>query len=371
MDTIVLPPMDDMHLHIRQDTMMRAVLPFTLRYARRAIIMPNTQPAVVDAESVVQYRTEILNAVGFEEDPFIFHPLMTIEMRGNTIIEMIRRAHDRGIRAAKIYPKGGTTNSEHGFTIADFDRDEIREVFMVMRELDWKLLIHGEKLGERIWVMDREYEFLETFENLAHDVPGLKMVLEHISDRRSVELIEKLSDYSDYVAATITAHHLFLTTNEVIGDGIRPHNMCMPVAKRIEDLEALREAAMSGNPQFFAGSDSAPHLVSAKECQKGACGAFTAPHLPELYATAFDEEGKLDKLEDFLCSFGADFYGIQRSASIDDRKITLIREDHVIPEVYSAERFGGFGGPIRHSQCNPHTSIVPFMAGETLPWRLV
>lgn len=378
-DQLVLPPMDDLHLHVREGDMLQAVLPHTMRCARRAIIMPNTKPAILTAADVRRYRKEINDcikraaALESSVNPHGFEPLMTIELRGNTTPEIIREAHQEGVRAAKIYPKNGTTNAADGFDIEDFRRPEVHEVFGVMNELGWKLLIHGEHVNDETHIVThREAAFLETFEYLVRAIPqtqGLRIVLEHISDHRSVKLVEELPET---VAATITAHHLFLTLNDVLGDGVRPHNMCMPVAKKIEDRKALREAATSGNPKFFAGSDSAPHPVSAKEGEKGACGAYTAPHLVELYATAFERLEALDKLEGFLCQHGADFYGLPRSAELTDSCIVLERREHQVPALYTNRHWQNCYMERDPSWTGPEKDfIVPFMAGETLPWKLV
>lgn len=366
---IVLPLIDDLHMHGRRGSVLQAVMPHTARYARRAIMMPNTQPAILKGADVVSYNSEIRRALEGKPGGKTFTPLMVVEIRATTTPEIIRESYNAGAVAGKVYPKGGTTNSSDGFTLEDFESGRAHEVFREMKRCGMLLLIHGETPpgipGD--YVMRREADFLKTMEKLVRlpDMP--KVVLEHVSDYRSVEFV---GSAPDTVAATITAHHLMITTNDVLGDGIRPHNMCMPVPKTPKDMEMLRHAATSGLRDFFAGSDSAPHVVGNKECAKGACGAFTAPHLVELYATVFDEMGKLNHLKGFLCEHGADFYGMKRSGDIDDRTIRLVRQDHVInelePAVPDVAPLAVRGGGEDRS-----LYIVPFMAGETLPWKLV
>ncbi|MDH4192035.1 MAG: amidohydrolase family protein, partial [Betaproteobacteria bacterium] len=175
----------------------------------------------------------------------------------------------------------------------------------------------------------------------------LKVVLEHITTRDAVHYVELTGPH---IAATITAHHLLLNRNALFLGGIRPHYYCLPVLKREEHRQALVEAATSGNPKFFLGTDSAPHARHTKEASCGCAGIYTAHAALELYATAFEEAGALDRLEEFASVFGARFYGLPRNGDT----ITLVREAWEVAETLP------FG----------EHDLVPLRAGETLPWRI-
>ena len=339
---IIVRRFNDMHCHFRRGPLLHEVLPFTAQYCDWGVAMPNTRPwPILTAQDVCEYRDEIERALDVMEGRPDFAPLMTIEIRDDTTPRMIAKARQAEAVAGKVYPRGVTTNSENG--LSDFFSDSISETFRAMSDLGMLLLIHGELDKERTLVIKRENAFLPTFVKLAEKFPNLKIVVEHISTKAAVKIAEQLGKN---VAATITAHHLYLTLNDVIGDGVRPHNACMPMPKDFSDRDALIEAATSGSPKFFLGSDTAPHPRDKKECAKGACGVFTAPLLPALLAEIFERKGKLDRLEDFTSRFGADFY----SLPLSKERITIIKEEWVVPA-----QFG---------------SVVPFMAGAKLQWRL-
>ncbi|PIP65398.1 dihydroorotase [Candidatus Peregrinibacteria bacterium CG10_big_fil_rev_8_21_14_0_10_49_16] len=343
MTTFTMRRLDDMHCHFRTGALLEEVLPWTVRYAGRAIAMPNTRPrAILTADDVVWYRDQILRVRDAMPVQYPFEPLMTIEIRDSTTPQMVMDAYRVGAVAGKVYPLGVTTNSDEG--LRDFFSTQIQETFRAMRGIGMLLLMHGELDKPRTLVTKREHVFLPVLCRLVDMFPDLRMVLEHISTKEAVELVW---EFGPNVAATITAHHLYLTLNDVIGDGIRPHNGCMPMPKDFSDRDALIEAAMSGNPKFFLGSDSAPHPREKKECARGACGDYTAPHLPELLATKFEEHGKLNRLDGFGSRFGAEFYGLP----LNEGKITLTQETWCIPE-----------------QCG---MVVPFRAGLPLRWQLV
>lgn len=342
-DKITLPRFDDMHCHFRLPPLLEQVLPHTVKYAGRAVAMPNTRPrAILDAADVAWYRGLINWALDESIEKTSFTPLMTIEIRDSTTPKMVVDARKAGAVAGKIYPLGVTTNSDEG--LRDFFNPAILETYRAMQDVGMLLLIHGELDAERVLVTSREKFFLPTFVKLAEMFPDLKIVLEHVSTRLGVEIVEKLGPN---VAATITAHHMCLTLNDVIGYGIQPHNCCMPIPKDYDDRDALIAAATSGNPKFFLGSDSAPHPRDDKECAKGACGVFTAPVLPLVLAEVFEKARRLDKLEDFTSRFGAEFYGLP----LNEGHIALVKEDWQAP-----------------FQCN---RVVPFRAGTIMHWRLV
>ncbi|MDO8486235.1 MAG: dihydroorotase [Candidatus Staskawiczbacteria bacterium] len=342
-EVIYLRKLDDMHCHFRLDWLLAQVLPFTARYAGRGVAMPNTRPrAILTADDVIWYRDRIMQVLSDLKRQCSFEPLMTIEIRDNTTPKMIIEAKHAGAVAGKVYPLGVTTNSDEG--LRDFFNDEISETFAMMQDIGMLLLLHGELDKERTLVTKRENEFIPTFLILAKKFPNLKIVLEHISTKTAVQIVEQLGSN---VAATITAHHLLMTLNDVIGDGIHPHNCCMPIPKDFDDRDALLQAATSGNPKFFLGSDTAPHPRVKKECAKGACGVYSAPILPQLLVEIFIKAGHLNRLEDFTSRFGAEFYGLP----LNDENITLVKEEWIVPDQIG--------------------SVVPLLAGAKLQWKLV
>lgn len=331
-----------MHCHFRVGSLLREVLPFTAQYAGRGIAMPNTRPrAILTGEDIVWYRDEIKRALEEMPHRYPFDPLMTIEIRDNTTPQIIMEAHRAGAVAGKVYPLGVTTNSDEG--LRNFESKSISETFRAMRDVGMLLLIHGELDRERTLVTKREEVFLPTLLMLAEKFPNLKIVLEHVSTRVAVESVRQLGQN---IAATITAHHLCLTLNDVVGYGIQPHHGCMPMPKDFDDRDILIAAATSGDPKFFLGSDTAPHPREKKECAKGACGVYTAPVLPQVLAEVFEKSGCLHCLEDFTSRFGAEFYGLP----LNDGNISLIRSEWVVPEQIG--------------------SVVPFCAGAKLQWQL-
>jgi len=341
-DRITLRRLDDMHCHFRVGSLLKEVLPFTAQYAGRGIAMPNTRPrAILTGEDVVWYRDEIKRALEEMPHRHPFEPLMTIEIRDNTTPQMIMEAHRAGAVAGKVYPLGVTTNSDEG--LRNFESESISETFLAMRDVGMLLLIHGELDRERTLVTKREEVFLPTLLMLAENFPSLKIVLEHVSTRVAVESVRQLGQN---VAATITAHHLCLTLNDVVGYGIQPHHGCMPMPKDFDDRDALIAVATSGDPKFFLGSDTAPHPREKKECSKGACGVYTAPVLPQVLAEVFEKTGKLDQLEDFVSRFGAEFYGLP----LNEGTVSLVKSEWIVPEQIG--------------------SVVPFRAGAKLQWQL-
>lgn len=341
MEPLTLHRLFDAHCHFRTEEMLIQVVQRTARYAEWATAMPNTRPrTVLSADDVVWYRDMIEDALRSTTPRFT--PLMTIEIRDSTTPEMVVAAHKAGAVAGKVYPLGVTTNSDEG--LRDFFNKNIRETFYAMQDVGMLLLVHGELDKKDTLVTEREEVFLPILGDLVEIFPGLKIVLEHVSTKVGVDLVQSLPDT---VAATITAHHLCLTLNDVIGYGIQPHNGCMPMPKHFRDRGALIRAATSGNPKFFLGSDSAPHLKEKKECAHGACGVYTAPILPQLLAEVFEEAGCLEVLDDFASRFGSEFYGIPRSK----KTVTLFKNKWSVP--------------------NQVAGVVPFKAGETLQWQLM
>ncbi len=337
----ILQP-DDWHLHVRSGEALKSVIGMSAKQMGRAIIMPNLNPPVTNATQAQAYRNEIIAALppGANLDP-----LMVLYLTDNTQVGDIEQAVASGIvKAAKLYPAGATTNSDSGVT----DVKNIYPALEVMSKLGMLLLIHGEVTHHDVDIFDRESVFIDqVLAQIVTDFPGLKIVFEHITTKEAVDFV--LSS-SDNVAATITPHHLLANRNDMLVGGIRPHYFCLPILKRENPhQQALLEAATSGNYKFFLGTDSAPHAKDAKESACGCAGILSAHCAIELYATAFEAQGAMDKLEGFASKFGPDFYNLPRNTST----ITLTKQDWIVPENY--EYAGG--------------TIVPFMAGKTLRWK--
>ncbi len=342
MDRLTLTRPDDWHLHLRDGQAMASVLEDTVRRFGRAIVMPNLAPPVRTTQQALDYRERILGELPAGSS---FEPLMTLYLTDDTPPEEIGRAKLSGrVHGVKLYPAGATTHSDAGVT-------RISRCFLAlekMEQLGLPLLIHGEVTDPMVDVFDREKAFVdEVLGPIVERFSSLKVVLEHLTTRDAVQYVEVTGPN---VAATITPHHLLLNRNALFLGGIRPHHFCLPVLKREEHREALVAAAISGNPKFFLGTDSAPHSRASKEAGCGCAGVYNAHAAIELYATAFEEAGAIDKLEGFASHFGADFYGLPRNQD----SITLLRQEWTVPLTL---RFGG-------------EELVPLRAGETIPWKL-
>jgi dihydroorotase len=306
---------DDMHLHLRDGAMLRAVLPETARHFARAIIMPNLVPPVVTGRDAAAYRERILASL---PDGMVFEPLMTLYLTEDTDADDVAAAHASGlVKAVKLYPAGATTNSQSGVT--NFDR--VIPVLERMAAVGLPLCVHGEVTDPSVDIFDREAVFIKTvLDPLRRRVPGLRVVMEHVTTREGVEYARS---GGDDLAATITTHHLIINRNHILAGGIRPHYYCLPVAKREKHRLALRMAATSGEPCFFLGTDSAPHTDALKEHACGCAGCFTATNTMSILAQVFQDEGALDRLECFTSLHGAAFYGLPPNA----QQIHLVRQD--------------------------------------------
>ncbi len=344
MTTLEIPRPDDWHLHLRDDAALRAVLPHTARQFARAIVMPNLRPPVTTTAQALAYRGRILEALP-PELVGRFTPLMTLYLTDATPPEEVVRARASGVvHGVKLYPAGATTNSAAGVT----GLDALSPVLEAMQACDMPLLVHGEVTDPAIDVFDREAEFLQgQLGPLLGRFPGLRVVVEHITTREAVAFVRAAGDK---VAATITAHHLLLSRNAMFTGGIRPHAYCLPVLKREAHRVALLAAATSGEPQFFLGTDSAPHARAAKEAACGCAGVYTAHAAIELYAEAFASVGALARLEGFASEFGPRFYGLP----VNEERVLLTDEPWEVPASYP------FGDEV----------VVPMRAGEKIGWRL-
>ncbi|WP_374324505.1 dihydroorotase [Azonexus sp.] len=339
--TLIRP--DDWHLHLRDGEALAAVLPHTARQFGRAIVMPNLKPPVTTVELAAAYRDRILAAL---PAGMAFTPLMTLYLTDNTQPAEIAKAAASGfVKAVKLYPAGATTNSDAGLSAIEKAYDVLAE----MERVGLPLLVHGEVTDPAIDLFDREKVFIDTvLLPLTQRFPQLKVVMEHITTRDAAEFV---ASSAANVAATITVHHLLYNRNAIFQGGVRPHWYCLPVLKREVHRQALVAAAISGNPKFFLGTDSAPHAKGAKEAACGCAGCYTAYAAIELYADAFEQAGALDKLEGFASCYGADWYGLPRNTET----ITLVKETWTVPASY------------------PYLStddIVPLRAGESLTWKM-
>lgn len=340
---ITLTRPDDWHIHLRDNAALTHTVKDASRIFSRAIIMPNLVPPVRNADEASAYRQRILAQLATGSS---FRPLMTIYLTDQTDADCIRQAHATGfVHAAKLYPAGATTNSDSGVTALE----HIYPALEAMAELGMPLLVHGEVTRDSVDIFDREKYFIdEQLSVLVKRFPQLKIVMEHITTADAASFV---TEASANVAATITPQHLLFNRNHMLVGGIKPHFYCLPILKRNQHQQALIEAATSGNPKFFLGTDSAPHAQHTKENACGCAGCYSAFAAIELYATAFEQAGALDKLEGFASHFGADFYGMPRNTE----QITLINEPWQVPQQL----------PFGDSQ------LVPLCAGETLNWRLL
>ncbi len=333
--TLTIRRPDDWHVHLRDGDMLAKVAPYTARQFARAIVMPNLSPPVTTVESARAYRKRILEATAPG-----FTPLMTCYLTDESDPDELQRGFNEGVWiAAKLYPAGATTNSASGVT-------DIRNIYPAltrMEKIGMVLCVHGEVTDPDVDVFDREAVFIDrVLTRIVSDFPELKIVLEHITTSDAVDFVA-----TGRIAATITPQHLLINRNALFAGGLRPHAYCLPVAKREEHRVAVRRAATSGRPNVFLGTDSAPHARHAKESACGCAGIFNAPFALESYATVFEEDGALDKLEAFASVNGPNFY----SLPLNDGTITLERREVEVPQEIDG--------------------LVPFHAGETLRWKFV
>lgn len=341
--TLTLTRPDDWHLHVRDGAAMHAVVPHTAAQFARAIIMPNLKPPVTTTAQALAYKARILAAVPAGVP---FEPLMTLYLTDNLAPEEIARAKAAGIVACKLYPAGATTNSDFGVT----DLRKIYPVLEAMQREGLLLLVHGEVTSSDIDLFDREAAFIDQqLIPLRRDFPELKIVFEHITTKEAAHYVREADRF---VGATITPQHLLFNRNAIFTGGIRPHYYCLPVLKREEHRQALVQVATSGSSKFFLGTDSAPHAAHLKEHASGCAGCYSAHAALELYATAFEAAGALDKLEGFASLHGPDFYGLPRNTST----VTLVKQTWTPPESFA------FG---------EGAELKPLAAGEALGWKLL
>lgn len=325
---------------------MASVLPFTVRQFARAIVMPNLKPPVVTTQQALEYAQRIRHAIpgNLSEQGYKFEPLMTLYLTDTTSVQEIERAKDSGvIHAVKLYPAGVTTNSDNGVT----DLSKCHAALETMQRIGLPLCVHGEVTNPDVDIFDREAVFIDhVLLPLRAKFPELRIVFEHITTQQAAQYVR---DAQGPVAATITPQHLLYNRNAIFQGGLRPHWYCLPVLKREVHRQALLQAATSGSPKFFLGTDSAPHERRTKEHDCGCAGCFSAPTALEFYAQAFETVNALDRLEAFAAFHGADFYGLPRNTT----KVVLVRSQQTI--VSSIAMADG--------------AVVPLAAGEELSWR--
>ena len=338
--TIIRP--DDWHVHLRDGDALKETVAATAKDFSRAVVMPNLVPPVVTVQEAKDYKARI---IAHRPAGNHFSPLMTLYLTDNTTPELVHEVkHSADIVAFKLYPAGATTNSESGVT----DIMRIEGVLEAMEECDVPLLVHGEVTNPDVDIFDREKIFLERILiYLIERFPRLRIVMEHITTADSVAFIRYCGDQ---VAATITAHHLLYDRNKLLVGGVKPHYYCLPILKAKRHKIALLEAAVGDNPRFFLGTDSAPHVKSAKESNCGCAGCYTSPIAIAMYAEAFESMDALDKLEAFASLRGADFYRLPHHKET----ITLVKEPWEVPKNFMLGS----------------EQVIPLRAGEVISWQV-
>lgn len=340
MHTLTINSPDDWHVHLRDGALLEDTVPATAKHFARALIMPNLNPALTNLEQLANYREQILSKTPKGSS---FLPYMTFYLNKRVQGEDLEKAaRIPYILGAKLYPAGATTNSDAG--VKSFK--SLYPLLELMQQNNLVLQIHGEVTHSDIFA--RETLFIEEhLKPLIKNFPKLRVVLEHISTQAAVDFV---SQAPSTVAATITAHHLFYNRNHLLAGGIKPHYYCLPILKKEQDQKALQRAAVSGNPKFFAGTDSAPHSINTKENACGCAGIYSAPYALAFYAQIFDQLNQLNRLNPFMSHYGAEFYQLP----INKNQIELIKQVQKIPLVL----------PL-----GPHT-VVPMAAGEEIQWSI-
>ena len=334
--TFILNEPLDMHLHLRDGDMLRLVAPLTSNSFSGALVMPNLVPPVTTKEALLSYKKRIIESC--KDDNFT--PYMTLFFQNNYSFEFLEDIKDE-IIGIKLYPAGITTNSETG--VSSMDIEVLRATLENMSKLGIPLCIHGETNG---FVMDREKEFMPIYESIASAFPNLKIIMEHITTKDAVELLDRYSN----LYATVTLHHLLITLDDVAGGMLDPHLFCKPIAKRPEDRNALLNAALKAHPKLMFGSDSAPHPKHKKECCGCAAGVFTSPIALQVLVELFEKYDSLDNLNDFVSNNAKKIYGL----NIKDKTIKLVKKDFIVPAIYEYK----------------DEKVVPMYAGKTISWSI-
>jgi dihydroorotase len=340
MQSLIINRPDDWHVHLRDAEFLQHTVSASAQHFARALVMPNLKPALTTVALIENYRSAIMAVIPKD---ISFNPFMTLYLNNATSAEEIQAAAATPhILGAKLYPAGATTNSEAGVT----SLTALYPLFDIMQLNNLVLQIHGEVTHSDIF--ERESLFItECLKPIIANFPKLRIILEHISTKAAVDFIVQAPAH---IAATITPHHLIYNRNQLLAGGLRPHYYCLPILKHKTDQQALQLAATSGNPKFFAGTDSAPHTIPSKESACGCAGIYSAPYAVSFYAQIFEEQNKLDKLNAFMSYFGAEFYQLPENKE----QLELVKSSQVIPDTLP------FG----------HNHVVPMAAGETIKWSI-
>ena len=334
-ETLFLPFADDFHIHLRQgifcDSLVKEIKKGGIN---RVLVMPNLNPPISSFKQVKEYYNKLK-----QNEPDVEY-LMTMFLSNSINIDELEISKkEANMIGLKLYPNLVTTNSKEGIN----DIKSCYHIFSKMQELDLVLHIHGESPNSS--VLDAESDFMMELINIHRDFPNLRIVLEHISTEDAVNTILKCNEN---VVATITPHHLQLTIDDVVNNSF---NYCKPVAKNRKDREALRNIVKSGNKKFFLGSDSAPHPNYKKLGECCEAGIYTTPFLIPYLAHIFNEIGSLDKLENFVCKFGADFFKLPVKT---EKHIKIIKKKQLIPNDIAIGLF----------------KVVPFLSGKIIDYTL-
>ncbi|WP_094092227.1 dihydroorotase [Legionella clemsonensis] len=340
MEYITITRPDDWHVHLRDGDYLKDTVPATAQHFARALVMPNLKPALTTIQDLIDYQRRILSILPKETT---FSPYMTFYLNESVTVDELAQAKQYpSILGAKLYPAGATTNSEEGV----HSLRALYPLFETMQAENLVLQIHGEATQGDIFY--RETAFIQNnLVPLVRNFPKLRVILEHISTKAAVDFILQAPDT---VTATVTVHHLMYNRNHLLVGGVKPHYYCLPILKRETDQQALRAAVVSGNPKFFAGTDSAPHAITSKQSACGCAGIFSAPYAVALYAQIFEELEALHKLNDFLSRFGAEFYQLP----LNKEQLTLLKSSQLVPAIlpFGAEQ------------------VIPIAAGEILSWSI-
>ena len=330
----------DMHIHLRESDILKYVLNFSAKYFSAALAMPNLKIPLTDTNKVLKYKAEIQNTTK-KLNCEAFMPIMSMYLSESINKNELIEAKKNGIKILKLYPKGATTGSESG--VSEILNQKICDIFEIAEDLGFILSIHGESSG---FSMDREFEFGKIFQEIALNFPKLKIIMEHLSDRRSIDLLKY-----DNLFATITLHHITMSLDDVLGGGLNPHYFCKPILKTPKDRDALLSLAISGDKKVSFGSDSAPHLESNKLKQNGAAGIFSAPILLPRLCEIFEKNNKLENLQKFISDNAREIYDLQ---NIPNKTITLIKEKY----------------KVQNSILVGDDRIIPLLAGEVIGWKI-
>jgi dihydroorotase len=326
----------DMHLHLRDADMLSLVGPLTSQTFSGALVMPNLVPPITAKETLLAYKQRIKEACSKDN----FEPFLTLFFKNDYSYEFLEDIRN-DIIGIKLYPAGITTNSETG--VSSMDVEVLRPTLESMSKLGIPLCIHGETNG---FVMDREKEFMPIYESIAKTFPDLKIIMEHITTKEAVDLLDKYEN----LYATVTLHHLLITLDDVAGGMLNPHLFCKPIAKRPEDRTALLNAALKAHPKLMFGSDSAPHPKHKKECCGCAAGVFTSPIALQVLTQIFEKHNCLENLNAFVSLNAKKIYNL----NLNKKTIKLIKKDFLVPAVYEYK----------------NETVVPMYAGEVLPWSI-